>query len=102
MPCSISPVCEHSLLRPHHKRTRRSGEQRGITELLTGAVAHRELETAGSVSDVLVRRLRRIADLPTGAVEPPSTRPARHNAAASSPGAARLTGQGGAPQGHRR
>ncbi len=33
-------------------------------ELLTEAVTHRELDTAGSVSDVLVWRLRRIADLP--------------------------------------
>ncbi|MEH0471770.1 mobilization protein [Streptomyces sp. B21-097] len=71
-------------------------------ELLTEAVAHRELDTAGSVSDVLVWRLRRIADLPADAVETPPTRPARHSTTASSPGATRLPGQGGAPQGHRR
>ncbi|GGT80579.1 relaxase/mobilization nuclease domain-containing protein [Streptomyces coeruleorubidus] len=71
-------------------------------ELLTEAVTHRELDTAGSVSDVLVWRLRSIADLPADAVETPSTRPARHGTPASSPGAARLAGQGGAPQGHRR
>lgn len=71
-------------------------------ELLTEAVAHRELDTAGSVSDVLVWRLRRIADLPANAVEPPPTRPARHSTTAPSPGATRLPGQGGAPQGHRR
>ncbi|WP_406308075.1 mobilization protein [Streptomyces griseoaurantiacus] len=71
-------------------------------ELLTEAVTHRELDTAGSVSDVLVWRLRRIADLPADAVETPPTRPARHGTPASSPGAARVPGQGGAPQGHRR
>ncbi|MFF5496293.1 relaxase/mobilization nuclease domain-containing protein [Streptomyces aquilus] len=71
-------------------------------ELLTEAVTHRELDTAGSVSDVLVWRLRRIADLPADAVETPSTRPARHSTTASSPGSTRLPGQGGAPQGHRR
>lgn len=54
-------------------------------ELLTEAVAHRELDTAGSVSDVLVWRLRRIADLPADAAETPSTRPARHSPPASSP-----------------
>ncbi|WP_435210684.1 hypothetical protein [Streptomyces sp. bgisy034] len=71
-------------------------------ELLTEAVAHRELDTAGSASGALVWHLRNIADLPADAVETPSARPTRHSTPASSLGAARLPGQGGASQGHRR
>ncbi|MER5347619.1 relaxase/mobilization nuclease domain-containing protein [Streptomyces mirabilis] len=57
----------------------------GPAALLSDAVARRELDTADSVSDVLVWRLRRLADLPAdasglpehGTVEsPPGTRPA--------------------------
>ncbi|MDO0934999.1 hypothetical protein QQY66_26250 [Streptomyces sp. DG2A-72] len=70
-------------------------------ELLTEAVVHRELDTAGSVSGALVWHLRRFADLPADAVETPSTRPARHSTPTSSLGAARLPSQDGAPQGHR-
>ncbi|MFG3282059.1 relaxase/mobilization nuclease domain-containing protein [Streptomyces sp. NPDC048111] len=41
--------------------------------LLAEAVAHRELDTAGSLSDVLVWRLRRMADLPADASTMPET-----------------------------
>ncbi|MEV6723550.1 relaxase/mobilization nuclease domain-containing protein [Streptomyces xanthochromogenes] len=41
--------------------------------LLAEAVAHRELDTAGSVSDVLVWRLRRMANLPADASTVPET-----------------------------
>jgi hypothetical protein len=43
------------------------------TALLAEATARRELQTAESVSDVLVWRLRRIADLPADTVEPPGS-----------------------------
>jgi hypothetical protein len=40
--------------------------------LLSRAVEHRELDTADSVSDVLVWRLRRLADLPADASDLPA------------------------------
>ncbi|WP_030742584.1 relaxase/mobilization nuclease domain-containing protein [Streptomyces sp. NRRL F-5135] len=51
--------------------------------LLTDAAARRELDTAGSVSDVLVWRLRRQADLPADALGQPK------NSTATNPSAAR-------------
>ncbi|GCB47418.1 relaxase/mobilization nuclease domain-containing protein [Streptomyces sp. NL15-2K] len=46
------------------------------TELLTEATARRELDTAGSISDVLAWRLRRMADLPADAARMPEHTPA--------------------------
>ncbi|MEH0429050.1 relaxase/mobilization nuclease domain-containing protein [Streptomyces stelliscabiei] len=45
--------------------------------LLTEAAASRELDTADSISDVLIWRLRRMADLPAYAPAPESTRASR-------------------------
>lgn len=45
--------------------------------LLAEAAAGRELDTADSISDVLVWRLRRMADLPAYAPAPDSTRTGR-------------------------
>ncbi|WP_435858543.1 hypothetical protein [Streptomyces pathocidini] len=47
--------------------------------LLTEAAARRELDTAESISDVLVWRLRRTADLPAYAPTPETTRASRPN-----------------------
>ncbi|MFE2681702.1 relaxase/mobilization nuclease domain-containing protein [Streptomyces mirabilis] len=49
--------------------------------LLTEAAGRRELGTAGSISDVLVWRLRRMADLPADAGTRPSPPPSHDNVA---------------------
>ncbi|GAA1159700.1 relaxase/mobilization nuclease domain-containing protein [Streptomyces hebeiensis] len=52
--------------------------------LLSDAVERRELDTADSVSDVLVWRLRRLADLPADAAEVPKKSTAKSPSAARS------------------
>ncbi|MGW1194475.1 relaxase/mobilization nuclease domain-containing protein [Streptomyces sp. NPDC002536] len=60
------------------------------TTLLAEAAARRELDTAESVSDVLVWRLRRMADLPADASAAPMT--GQSTSAESAPRAARTAG----------
>ncbi|MGW2846669.1 mobilization protein, partial [Streptomyces sp. NPDC001274] len=69
--------------------------------LLTQAAARRELDTAEGMSDVLVWRLRRMADLPA---DPQNSRSQRSNGAlaASSPSRAMQTGIGPASTSPRR
>jgi hypothetical protein len=61
--------------------------------LLSDAVKRRELDTADSVSDVLVWRLRRLADLPADAAGVPENSTAKSLSAAR-PAASRTTAPG--------